>query len=392
MANKFVSIDSGKYATKSAMWNETKWQELLKENAKKKKEERVDEKDLSLPPELFSFRTMYEESSFIEDQLPAGTFLARIDGKVYKIGNGASTQSELNLSKQSEIHRICTLAVLANFANENEVDTFHVAIGTPIAEYRVPDKRQEYKYFILTKDKGESMKSALEESRKNGTPITEPSEEEFEVEIKKDNNSPVVKKKFKIVTRHVYPESAGAIYLDLTKYKDEELGVIDLGSSTGQGVEYENFDVRPNSKYFCSENGGSMMIAGLAQKLTSECNSRVNENTVKSLLRMNTNERFLIPKNGTDEEKNAIKEKSAKVIKEYLLNYVRDIKKCTDANQWSTEFMQLIFIGGTAHVLRDELYEVFGKSIEISNNPKNVNALGFLRRLVAQELSLLIKI
>lgn len=358
MALKYVSIDSGKYETKCAMWCVP--MEL---------------------PEKMSFRTMIEEGQFHDDSLLKDTFLAKIDGTVYKVGNGASREAELTTSKKTPNHRICVLTALAYFASDDGSDEFHVVIETPVSEFKNPFHRRVYKYYILTNDRGESMADILQKAKETGCDIEEPGPEEFEIELKSSSTEPVKTKKFKILSRHVYPESAGVLYMDLLKYKDAgTVGVIDIGGSTAQGVQYENFEPVTNSGFFCIERGGSVLAKGLAARITSEF-SRIDENAAKKLIGNKPEFRYLEPNNGDEEYKKEIRTRSQKVIHDYLVSYVRDIRTACDAAQWPLDFMKIVFVGNTSNKLMDIIHEVFGEGVEIADDPKYSNVLGSLRRL-----------
>ena len=238
---KYIAVDSGKFETKVAVWYPP----------------------MQLPQKC-SFRTLMEEGQFHDDSLLNNTYLARIDGNVYKIGNGASGEAELMTSKMTPIHRACILTAIAKFASDDGTDEFHVAIGTPVSEFKNSFNRRQYKYYILTNDRGESMAGALQNAKETGCDIEEPKAEEFEIEFKESSTEPVKKRKFKIISRHVYPESAGVLYMNLVKYKDAgTVGVIDIGGSKAQGVLYENFEPALNRGFFCIENGGAVLANGV---------------------------------------------------------------------------------------------------------------------------------
>ena len=117
--DKYLAIDCGKFGTKMAIYNP--------------------ETDTVLK---FTFRTMLDNGNFDDDALERNTFIAEYDGKVYKIGNGATREAALETSKMSEIHKVTTLCAIALVANNG--DNVHIAIGCPIKDYEIVDKRNEY--------------------------------------------------------------------------------------------------------------------------------------------------------------------------------------------------------------------------------------------------------
>lgn len=355
---KYIAVDSGKFETKVAVWYPP----------------------MQLPQKC-SFRTLMEEGQFHDDSLLNNTYLARIDGNVYKIGNGASGEAELMTSKMTPIHRACILTAIAKFASDDGTDEFHVAIGTPVSEFKNSFNRRQYKYYILTNDRGESMAGTLQNAKETGCDIEEPKAEEFEIEFKESSIEPVKKRKFKIISRHVYPESAGVLYMNLVKYKDAgTVGVIDIGGSTAQGVLYENFEPALNRGFFCIENGGAVLAKGLAAKVTSEF-SRIDECSARKLIHNKPEYRYLQPNSGDENYKKEIRSRSQKVIHDYLVNYMREIQNACNAAQWPLDFMTIAFMGGTANVTMDIIHEVFGNGVEIVKESKFANALGFLKRL-----------
>lgn len=334
---RYIAVDCGKFETKLAVYD--------KEKDKFSK---------------FKIRTMLDKGNFLDDALERNTFIAEYEGKVYKIGNGATREAALETTKKSEIHKVTTLCAIALVANDG--DNVHVAIGCPIKDYEVVEKRIEYKNYILPEG-----------------PVT------IKLKTKSDNDP--VEKTFNIVSRYVYPESAGVLYLDMKRYAEKNCGIVDIGGLNTNGTQFEDFE--PLHKYsFTNEFGGNNLVAGLSQELTSEFGMRCSEDYVRKVIRLPLEQRKLVPNNG---DKN-IEERSKKIIDEYMLNYVKDIKRSCDAKNWSLRFMDLTFIGGTTKILQNEIFQVFGENIYIPNNPEYANAIGFLRRLCAKELGLTISI
>lgn len=334
----YIAVDSGKLATKVAVFSLENSKEINKNTVK-----------------TFSFKTKMSPGSFADDAIEGGTFICEIDGKVYKLGNGAKQEAPLETSKKSEIHRICTLAAIAMSASHDKIDNVYVAIGMPVDEFGLMDKRQAYKDYILPEG-----------------PIT--------VRLKKNSEGEILTKKINIVGRYVYPESAGALYLDPVKYEKKTVGVGDFGNLNINLSLWDNFDYDANYS-FTDEMGGRILLAGLSQELSSRF-GRVKENYVLKVLLQER--RCLIPNNGNK----SIEDESQKIIDEYLINFVKEIRRKCDAKQWSIDFIPLAFIGGTAGLLRKEICEVFGENVTIYENPEYVNALGFLHRLCAYKLGI----
>ena len=334
---RFVAVDSGKFATKTAWANE----------------------ELTATQKM-QFRTKMSKGNMDDDAIESGTYVCEIGGEIYKIGNGALTSADLETTKMTEIHKNCTLLSLALLANENEVDEFHVAIGIPVNDYGVVEKRLQYKNYILPD--GEITVSY------------------------RYQKSDLITKTFKIVKKYVYPESAGGLYLNAARNKDTA-AIIDIGSLNVNNTYYQNFE--PDMEYsMTSELGGQILINNLAAELTAELGMRCDERLVSRVLKADPEMRYLTP----NKPNKAIEEKSKKIIDEALLKHVREIKRMCDSKKWSLDFVELTFIGGTSSILKKEIREIFGDSVYIPEKPEYANVLGFLVRMVAYECDKLIEV
>jgi len=334
MAKRFIAIDAGKHATKAASYNP--------ETKKTRK---------------FTFSTKIGEGDFRDDAIEKNTFIAEIDGKVYKIGNGARGDgAKLETSKQSLDHKLSTLFAIAYFCSDNEVDEVNVAVGLPAKEWAVVQKREDFKEFIFPTD------------------VTE-------VTIKLDSNAAPVTKRFKIRHKYVFPESIGALFQDDSPEvsRNSFYGVLDLGSLNLNATVWQGIELQQDTSV-TDELGAFSLIQGLSQELSARF-SRCSEDYVAKLLALPPEKRFLRPNNGNTE----VMEESKAFIRQYLLEHAQKIKRCCDGRKWSLDYMNLIAIGGTSIILKDELKEVFGESISILKCQTFANALGFLRMLCIRE-------
>ncbi len=327
---KYVAVDCGKYNTKACTYHEE-----AGEYARTK------------------FRTKIGKGDFSDDMLERGSFIVRVDGgEVYKIGNGASTEAELETSKKSEIHKICTMSAIAMMLKENSKDV-NVVIGIPNQIAGDPKQRNEYKDFIIP-------------------------EGEHTVEIKTTAEGAPQKITFQLNKRCVYPEGIGVLY-EYPSALGEITGIIDIGNLNTNNTYCVNYEPQQDHS-FTDELGGKILISGLAQQLTGELGARVDDNLVASTLLKDVSKRYLVSKSGDKE----CEEKSRKIIKEYLMEHVQNIKRKLDAKRWPTSFMNLCIIGGTVKILKPELEEVFG-NVFIPDKPEYVNVEGFLRKFCAND-------
>ncbi len=342
---RYIAIDSGKYATKVAVYNENN-----------------EKNDDIFNITKFKFRTKISEGFFEDDALEKNTVIAEYNNKTYKIGNGALIEAELNTSKASEIHKICILTAIAMNVSDNETDEIYAAAGIPVKIWENVEKRNEYKQYIFPDD-------------------------EITIKLMTSSESEPVIKKFKIISRHVFPESQGALFLnDILPETNGTVGVIDIGNLNINCTSWTRREL--DREYsLTDELGGNIMISGLAQELTAEF-SRVDENYVGKVLKLPYEQRKLIPNKPNPD----IEERSKAIIDDYLINHVKMIKRKCDSKHWSLDFMKLVFIGGTSALLEREINQVFGSEVYIAPNPEYANVLGFLRVLCSKHLDKVISI
>lgn len=335
---RYIAVDSGKYATKVACY--------IPDSEKIEK---------------FKFRTKISDGNFKDDAVETATMVVEYEGKTYKIGNGAVKEAELNTSKTSEIHKICTLTAIAMCVSKDEVDEVCVAAGIPVKEWENVEKRAEYKAYIFP-------------------------EGEISLKIMDSQLNPVTKT-FKIVSRHVYPETMGALYLDnVVENSNDAVAIIDLGNLNVNGT-YWNRRELDRQYSFTDELGGSILISGLSQELSAEF-SRCDENYVAKVLKQPLEHRMLVPNRPNPE----IEKRSKEMITDYLIDFVNLIKRRCDAKHWSLDFMTLVFIGGTSKILVNEIRDVFGEETVIPDDPEYANVVGFLRIMCGKVLHKMIQI
>lgn len=336
MAEKYVAVDSGKYQTKLNVYDKKAGLSMQK------------------------FRTKISPGTFDDDMIGNGTFIVQVDdGDVFKIGREAKQEAVLESSKKSDIHKICTLAATAIACGGGEHGGVNIAIGIPYQTCQIPEERLDYKKFIL------------------GIPG-----EKHKVKIKTSSNAEPVTSVFSFNRQLVYPEGIGVLYEHPAKLSDGPTGIIDIGnlninclsaSLLGGGV----FD----EACFTDELGGKILIAGLAQTLTSELGSRCDENLVASTLLKPLESRHLTSKKGNTE----LEKKSKEIIKRAVIDHVAAIKRGCDSKHWPIDFMNIVCLGGTAKLLKNEIYQVFGEETFIPEFPEYVNVCGFLKKMCADD-------
>ena len=329
---RFLAIDSGKFATKVAEYSLNNGQ-----------------------VHTYMQRTKVSNGYLCDDAIERNTVVIEINGKVYKVGNGANGNgARLDTSKNDDVHKICTLTAIAQVASSNEVDEFNVAVGMPSSEYAVPPKRVEYKNAILP-------------------------EGEIKIKIKPSGATEPITKKFIIKNRFVYPESIGAliandeIFADVVKNKHIPTGVIDIGNLNLNATFWQGTDFIAD-KSQTTELGGAIIIRELANQLSASI-TRVDEYVAANILKTKSTKRQLPSGLGLSDEQ---VKKSGEIISNVLHQYAESIRNACSSKQWSLDAMRIIAIGGTSEDIYDELKNVFG-NVTILPNANFCNALGYLR-------------
>lgn len=326
---KFISVDCGKYDTKITAYH-------------------MESDEYSIQ----KFRTRMEPGTMDDDMLEKNTFLAEVEGKVYKLGFGAKYEAAMETSKKSEIHKVCTLAAIARCISKDKPEDVTVVIGIPYQLCIIPQERLAYKDYIIPAGK-------------------------HTVRLKMSNDTPAYSVTFTIVDRYVFPESLGVIYMYPQK-AGELVGISDIGNLNKNNT-YCNKFVPIQESSFTDKSGGEFLITGLAEQLSSELGMHIDRNVASNVLLLPKDKRFLMPNNGDKK----VADKSREVIDKYLLDYVVAARRLLDTKQWSLDFMQMFFIGGTTRLIRNEIKEIFGDNIIIPERPEFVNAEGFLKRICA---------
>ena len=250
--------------------------------------------------------------------LNGDTATVEFEGKQYSVG-GSDGYDSFNESKAEELHRICTYTAVAKLVDNG--DMVVLAVGCPLSVFINEEECMAYVEFM----------------RGNGV-----------ITITVDG----VKKTFTILSVAAFPESAGVIYLNYDKYKDKIIGVIDIGGLNTNCCVYQN--ARPVFEtIFTTRLGGKRMRKALLDQLSSGLGMSV------PLAGYQMDE---VLKNGyvMNRRDPAKEELSRYIIRNYRLEHVREIYNSCVAHNWALDSMELVFIGGTSLLLKDEIKEIFG--------------------------------
>ena len=337
---RFVAVDTGKYATKVALYDE-------KKDATKR----------------FQIRTAHCEGDFRDDAVEDNTVIIQIgDGEVYKVGNGArGIGAELITDKKLDVHRICALTALASIASVKEEDEMVVAVLLPAKEWANVGKREDFREFILPTGK-----------------VT--------AKIKAKGDAPIQTKTFTIKKKYVFPESMGALFMDETIARvspTSVMGVLDIGNLNLNATLWQGKDLVQDSS-LTADLGGSILISELAQEISTNVTT-CNEMIAAIILK--TGE-LPTGMNVSAEQRDAILKIVAKVKKQHA----EKVKRNCHSKNWSLDLMGIVAIGGTSKDIEAELKSVFGENLVVLANSEYVNVLGALRMMCAREFDKLVNI
>ena len=330
--SNYIAVDCGKFETKVCSYLE-KTQEVKR----------------------FKLRTKTGPGVFEDDMLKRGTVIAQVDkGDCVSFGYGAVTEPNMETSKKSDVHRLGTMISIAFALGTGDFKDVYVAIGMPLDIAGNAMERNSYKTYILG-DLGEK----------------------HTVKWKSESEGPIHTTTFTIKKAYVYPEGCGVLWLYPDRLRSST-AIIDIGNLNTNNIYAEGLN--PEDKMcFTGELGGKVLISGLARALEAELGARVIDSMVATALAKETPDRHLVSARGD----RSMEEKSAAIIADYALDHVRLIKQSCDVHHWPLSFADIVCVGGTVRLLRNELKEVFGETVFIPEEQEYANVSGFLRRMCA---------
>ena len=336
---KYIALDVGKFATKAS--------EYKPETDSIRK---------------FHFVTKVGGGDLRDDAIESHTVVAEIDGKVYKVGQGArGAEASKDTSKLDDIHKICALVAIASFCSAKEKDEVNVAFGIPADEWADVPTREKYRSEFLP-------------------------DGDITVKIKIRSDAPVMEKKFTIKKKFVFPESLGALLMDDSPEvrPNTYTGVLDIGNLNLNATEWMGTELVQEDS-ITQELGGSILISEMARELKTALRTRCNEKCVaEALFDGDPDDRHLEPMGAVSEErKKEIVDTSRQIMAKCLASHASEIKSACDAKGWSLELMRIIVIGGTGALLEKELKAVFG-NVTVLENAEYCNSFGYLRMMCAK--------
>ena len=243
--------------------------------------------------------------------------------------DGAPSHSN---SKKDHIHKILTLTAIA-LVTENG-DSVTASVGCPLSVFSNDAEKHEYYDYIFP------------DGRVN---ITLDGQERY-FYIEKDKCM-------------VFPESFGALFLYEDRFSNKT-GVVDIG---GLNVNASYFLDKKLAPFYCTTEklGYYSLVAYLRSRLNAKCDAGFDDTTVDFFIRQGyvTN----------------MKE-TARDIEEAKELHVERIGQIID--QWDLTSSNLVFIGGTAELLKKYIEKQYGKRAFIPEEANLINCRGFLRAML----------
>jgi hypothetical protein len=285
--------------------------------------------------ERLTFRTKMSETE--ESMTSASeTFAVEMDGQRYLLGKLAN-ESDWETSKANDLHRLAIYTAIHNFVDDG--DDVVLAVGCPLSVYTKRKHREEYEDYI----KGEKDTSIIV----NG-----------------------VKKTFNIVEVHALPETSGYLFKNVKKYKDKMFAIIDIGGLNANCCQYNGNDIIHDSD-ITLVLGMNTLYNTIRNELNKEFSANITLFQVEQFMNLDKSERYI----------RKDKANSNKLIEKLTVEHVRKIHTSLKQNGWDTENMEFIFVGGGSLVLEEEIREVFGEYVTISESAVWDNAEGFAKLL-----------
>ena len=289
--------------------------------------------------ERLKFRTKISNAEkLIEDN--GQSFTVRFEGHTYLLGKQA-TNWDVTTSKKTEIHKIATYTAIALLVGNG--DGVNVGIGCPLSTYLNKEARIAYKDYILPRGK--------------------------QITISVDGKTTT----FVIRQSYVFPESSGVIYLHDDKYMSEMVGVIDIGGMNANCCKYT--DLAPTAdvdSMFTLNAGSNILLPRIKEKLQVECDTELDDGLMEKVMAKG--------------ELHSDPEKSKRIISEMKKEHIESILNECKKHKWSVKDMQVVFTGGTAIYLKDEIERTF-PYIDVDNLVDGgdfANAEGFLKQTLAR--------
>lgn len=285
--------------------------------------------------ERLTFRTKMSET---EESITnaSETYAVEMNGQRYLLGKLAN-ESDWETSKANDLHRLAIYTAIHHFIEDG--DDVVLAVGCPLSVYTKRKHREEYEDYMQGKE-----------------PVT--------ITVNGDT------KTFNIKDVHALPETSGYLFKNATKYKDKMFAIIDIGGLNANCCQYNGNDIIHESDITVNE-GMNTLFNTIRNAINKEFSANITLIQVEQFMKADRDERYI----------RKDKANSNKLIQKLTLQHVRNIHNTLKQNGWDTDNMEFIFVGGGSLVLDEEIREVFGDDVVISESAVWDNAEGFAKLL-----------
>lgn len=252
---------------------------------------------------LFKFRTKMDEGEPIINS--SNTYRVQYEGKDYILGDGAEKYSLDYNKTTSLLHKLVTYYALSRMTETK--DEFKIMTALPLNLYS--SLKSTYEAYLKTRDY---------------------------VPLSVDG----VKKYIHIQECRCFPEGVAALYAnDPQRYRDDIIGILDIGSLTINGCIMHNLNLVKESVF--TVNSGTVI---LSNKLQKELNGRL-------LLNLRDYQMQNIIQHGMKGAEGIIRD----VIGDHLQELILKMQK----HNWPFESLRILLTGGGSLLLEEHLTKLF---------------------------------
>lgn len=303
-----IAVDSGKFATKAI--------KKCKDGTMKK----------------VLFRTKMDETDekYTADK---DSYVIEYDGKRYLVGQTAETV-DFEKNKAKLIHKLCTYAAISSLMEDEDKDAKIVlAIGCPLSIFMNVEERNSYQNYFMPLDGSVNLKV-------NGTD-----------------------RSFMLRNVVVCPESSGVIYRSPKDYKNQLIGIIDIGGLNTNCCVYDCLNPIKSTS-FTTNQGANVLMNEVKQLL----NSKFVDANIQDWQMINVLKDGYIKSN---------KQESRVLISDYLSKHINKVLEECAKKGWDLKNIDLMFVGGGSLMLEKEIKKSIPDAI-VSGTAQTDNVEGFM--------------
>lgn len=276
---------------------------------------------------ILAFKSKYEIAK--NNISRNNTYHIKYGSSEYVVGDGASTNYIEYDKTANEYNQIFTLAALGRIMGDKDYCEFNVVAGYPLNLYAA--NRSAFAKYLKSQD--------VVEFEFNGS-----------------------KKRLIIKDCLVFPQGIGAIFTNPNQYTGKLQAVLDIGGLTVNGGILNNLNL-DNNTMFTINQGCLILFNKLKKILNSKFTQNIQEYEIPNII-----ENGLII--------NGEKAKAELLIDETIFEHCNAIKAECRRFNWNVDTLEILLVGGGAHVL-DGYIQIVIPQIQIINDPVFANVKGF---------------